>query len=52
MSKDYFSEIENMMKGIDLIYTEIENLKIIKDDKKETDDILKKYNTLMNLIKL
>lgn len=51
MSKDYFSEIENMMKRIELIDTEIENLKIIKDEKKEADEILKNTNILKNLIK-
>lgn len=52
MSKDYFSEIENMMKRIELIDTEIENLKIIKDDKKEADEILKKYKHIKELNKV
>ena len=52
MSKDYFSEIENMMKRIGLIDTEIENLKIIKDDKKEADEILKKYKHIKELNKV
>lgn len=52
MSKDYFSEIENMMKRIDLIETEINNLKIIKDDKKEVDEILKKYKNIKELNKV
>ena len=52
MSKDYFSEIENMMKRIELIDTEIENLKIIKDDKKEDDEILKKYKHIKELNKV
>ena len=52
MSKDYFSEIENMMKRIALIDTEIENLKIIKDDKKEADEILKKYKHIKELNKV
>ena len=52
MSKDYFSEIENMMKRIELIDTEIENLKIIKDDKKEAYEILKKYKHIKELNKV
>lgn len=52
MSKDYFSEIENMMKRIELIDIEIENLKIIKDDKKEADEILKKYKHIKELNKV
>lgn len=52
MSKDYFSEIENIVKRIELIDTEIENLKIIKDGKKEADEILKKYKHIKELNKV
>lgn len=52
MSKEYFSEIENMMKRIELIDIEIENLKKLADDKKETDKILKKYKHIKELNKV
>ena len=52
MSKEYFSEIENMLKRIELIDIEIENLKKLADDKKETDKILKKYKHIKELNKV
>lgn len=52
MSKDYFNEIENMLKRIELIDIEIDNLKVIKDDKKEADEILKKYKHIKKLNKV
>lgn len=51
MSKDYFNEIESMLKRMELIDKEINNLKIIKDDKKDTDEILKKYKHIKELNK-
>ena len=52
MSKDYFNEIENMMKRIEIIDMQIEELKINKKEKKQADDILKKYKHIKTLNKV
>ena len=52
MSKDYFSEIENMMKRIEIIDKQIEELKVDKKEKKQADDILKKYKHIKKLNKV
>ena len=53
MSKDYFNEIETMMKRINIIDTEIEDLeKVKKKEKKPADDILKKYKHIKKLNKV
>lgn len=53
MSKDYFNEIETMMKRINVIDTEIEDLeKVKKKEKKPADDILKKYKHIKKLNKV
>ena len=52
MSKDYFNEIENMMKRIEIIDKQIEELKVDKKEKKQADDILKKYNHIKKLNKV
>ena len=52
MSKDYFNEIENMMKRIEIIDMQIEELKISKKEKKQADDILKKYKHIKTLNKV
>lgn len=52
MSKDYFNEIENMMKRIEIIDKQIEELKINKKEKKQADDILKKYKHIKTLNKV
>lgn len=52
MSKDYFNEIENMMKRIEIIDKQIEELKVDKKEKKQADDILKKYKHIEKLNKV
>ena len=52
MSKDYFKEIENMMKRIEIINTQLEESKIDKQEKKQADDILKKYKRIKELNKV
>lgn len=52
MSKDYFNEIENMMKRIEIIDKQIEELKVDKKEKKQADDILKKYKHIKKLNKV
>jgi len=52
MSKDYFNEIENMMKRIEIIDKQIEELKVDKKEKKHADDILKKYKHIKKLNKV
>ena len=55
MSKDYFNEIENMMKRIEIIDKQIDELKIEKKEKKEkknADSVLKKYKHIKELNKI
>lgn len=52
MSKDYFNEIENMMKRIQIVDKQIEELKVDKKEKKQADDILKKYKHIKKLNKI
>ena len=52
MSKDYFNEIDNMMSRIEIIDMQIEELKINKKEKKQADDILKKYKHIKTLNKV
>jgi hypothetical protein len=52
MSKDYFNEIETMMKRIEVIDTEIDGLKVEKKEKKPADNILKKYRHIKKLNKV
>ena len=52
MSKDYFNEIENMMKRIEIIDSRVEDLKVGKKEKKQADKILKKYKKIKNLNKI
>lgn len=52
MSKDYFNEIENMMKRIEIIDKQIDELKVDKKEKKQADDILKKYKHINKLNKV
>lgn len=52
MSKDYFNEIENMMKRIEIIDKQVEELKADKKEKKQADKILKKYKHIKNLNKV
>lgn len=52
MSKDYFNEIENMMKRIEIIDKQIDELKVDKKEKKQADDILKKYKHIKKLNKI
>ena len=52
MSKDYFNEIESMMKRIEIIDKQVEELKVDKKEKKQADEILKKYKHIKNLNKV
>lgn len=49
MSKDYFSEIENMMTRIEIIDKQVNELKSDKQEKKQAEDILKKYKHIKSL---
>lgn len=52
MSKDYFSEIENMLKRIHVIESQITKLKNDKKDKKKIEDVLNKYKHIKKLNKV
>lgn len=52
MFKDYFDEIENMIKRIEIIDKQIDELKIEKKEKKNADSILKKYKHIKELNKI
>ncbi len=52
MSKDYFDEIKNMLKRIEIIDNQINELNIGKKEKKQADDILKKYKHIKKLNKI
>ena len=52
MSKDYFIEIENMMGRVDKIDNQIEELKKDKKEKKQANNILKKYRHIKELNKV
>ena len=52
MSKDYFNEIENMMKRIEAIDLELSSQTEEKNSKNKADDILKKYKHLNKLNKI
>jgi site-specific recombinases, DNA invertase pin homologs len=52
MSKDYFNEIENMMKRIEIIDKQVKELQVDKKDKKQADGILKKYKHIKKLNKV
>ena len=52
MSKDYFNEIKNMMKRIEIIDKQIDELKIGKKEKKNVDNILNKYKHIKELNKI
>lgn len=52
MSADYLREIENMTKRIETIDSEISDLEVFKEEKKQADDILKKYKHIKELNKV
>lgn len=52
MSLDYLREIENMTKRIETIDSEISDLEVFKEEKKQADDILKKYKHIKELNKV
>ena len=49
MANDYLKEIETMTNRIETIENEINNLNTIKENKKQANDILKKYKVNDNL---
>ena len=49
MSLDYFKEIETMNKRIEIIDVEINNIEISKEERKQADEILKKYKHIKEL---
>ena len=49
MANDYFTEIENMMKRIEVIDMQINELRSDKKEKKQADNILKKYRHIKGL---
>ncbi len=52
MSKDYFTEIENMLKRIEVIDAQIDELQSGKVPKKNAEEILKKYTHIETLNKI
>ena len=52
MANDYLKEIETMTNRIEIIENEINNLNTIKENKKQTNDILKKYKHIDSLNKI
>lgn len=52
MSTDYLKEIETMTKRIQIIDSEIDILQIVKEERKQADDILKKYKHIKELNKV
>lgn len=52
MSKDYFTEIENMMMRIETINNEIKSLNVDKKEYKQATDVLNKYKHIKNLNKI
>ena len=49
MSADYLREIETMTKRIETIDNEIKSLEIVKEERKQADEILKKYKHIDKL---
>ena len=52
MSKDYFTEIENMLKRIEVIDAQIDELQSGKVPKKNAEEILRKYTHIETLNKI
>ena len=52
MSSDYLREIEAMTKRIKIIENELASLKNVKEEKKQADDLLKKYKHIKELNKV
>ena len=52
MANDYLKEIETMTNRIEIIENEINNLNTIKENKKQANDILKKYKHIDSLNKI
>ena len=52
MSNDYLKEIENMTNRISIIEKEIDNINSIQENKKQADEILKKYKHIDSLNKI
>ena len=52
MANDYLKEIETMTNRIETIENEINNLNTIKENKKQANDILKKYKHIERLNKI
>ena len=49
MSKDYFKEIESMVKRIEIIDENLEKLNVVKEEKIDADKVLKKYRHIDKL---
>ena len=52
MSSDYLREIEAMTKRVETIDSEINNLQVVKEERKQADEILKKYKHIKELNKV
>ena len=52
MSSDYLREIESMTKRVETIDNEINNLQVVKEERKQADEILKKYKHIKELNKV
>jgi len=52
MSADYLKEIETMSTRVEYIDMEINNIQVSKEERKQADEILKKYKHIKNLNKV
>ena len=52
MSSDYLREIESMTKRVETIDSAINNLQVVKEERKQADEILKKYKHIKELNKV
>ncbi len=52
MASDYLGEIESMTKRMETIANGINNLQVVKEEKKQADEILNKYKSITELNKI
>lgn len=52
MSADYLKEIETMSTRVEYIDIEINNIQVSTEERKQADEILKKYKHIKNLNKV
>ena len=52
MASDYLGDIETMTKRIKTIDNEIDNLRVVREERRQADEILKKYKHIKKLNKI